>query len=476
MDVSSFEPIDAVEVVDVAPLDYSGNIGMNKPFDVETWNWCITSQFPISQVDKNNNKVVLQIGSPHQSYTIRTTMKNNKLNGPAVIVTPNNKVIAEFNYVDGEIQGECRLYYESGSIFFVGRLENGYRQGSGIEYDENGSVVYQGLFDKGCRNTRYEQSEEMDGYWKELDNNGELKALIHKDRLGNTEGICYFFSSGQVERVSKWSDNREVEVLYEFKDDKMIEYHNGIKRFEGTFYGDFDSGYYRISGEEFDNRGNVVYVGDYCNNKRCGFGMSIRNDAMEYEGEWSFGFHASTFRFLYSVSPYLLSIVLVVVCFLCFNVNVSILIAVVVIIAAIIYATVTKKWRFRSPYTREFDPCIMEKPVIEENKTVCFPNGSFKEVTTCSLSGFAAVKHLQFQSNSFNSKENQIGSRDEAICQISNCSSLQTIEMDPFSFADYDNGLQLTYLIDLESITIGSLEEESDNFVHASFTLRGLQL
>ena len=204
--------------------------------------------------------------------------------------------------------------------------------------------------------------------------------------------------------------------------------------------------------------------------------MSIRNDAMEYEGEWSFGFHASTFRFLYSVLPYLLSIVLVVVCFLCFNVNVSILIAVVVIIAAIIYAIVTKKWRFRSPYTREFDPCIMEKPVIKENKTVCFPNGSFKEVTTCSLYGFSAVKHLQFQSNSFNSKANQIGSRDKATCQISNCSSLQTIEMDPFSFADYDNGLQLTHLIDLESITIGSLEEESDNFVHASFILRGLQL
>lgn len=476
MDISSFQPIDVVEVVDVAPLNYSGNIGMSKPFDVETWNWCITSQFPICQVDKDNNKVVLQIGSPHQSYTIRTTMKNNRLNGPAVIMTPNNKVIAEFNYVDGEIEGECRLYYESGRIFFVGRLENGYRQGSGIEYNENGSILFQGFFDKGCRNTRYEPSKEMDGYWKDLDSNGELKAFIRKDKLGNTEGNCYFFFSGQVERVSKWSNNCEVEVLYEFKDDIMIEYHNGIKQFEGTYYGNLDSGYYRISGEEFDNRGNVVYVGDFCNNKRCGLGMSIRNDAIEYEGEWSNGLRLATFAMLYNMLPYLLSIVSVVVCFLCLDVIISIIIAVVIFIGAIIYTIATKKFRLRSPYTREFDLFVSEKPLINENKTVCFPNGSFKQVTTCSLYGFAAVRHLQFQSNSFNSTENQIGSRNEATCQISNCSSLQTIEMGPFSFSDYNNGLQLTKLIDLESITIGSLEEESDNFIHASFTLRGLQL
>ena len=127
MDISSFQQVDAVEVVDVAPLNYSGNIGGNAQFDIDTWNWCITSQFPISRVEKDNNTVVLHIGSPHQSYTIRTRMKNNTLDGPAVILTPSNRVIAEFNYVNGEIEGKCKLYYESGSVFFVGHLEIGLR-------------------------------------------------------------------------------------------------------------------------------------------------------------------------------------------------------------------------------------------------------------------------------------------------------------------------------------------------------------
>lgn len=475
MDLSSFQQVDAVEVVDVAPLNYSGNIGGNAQFDIDTWNWCITSQFPISRVEKDNNTVVLHIGSPHQSYTIRTRMKNNTLDGPAVILTPSNRVIAEFNYVNGEIEGKCKLYYESGSVFFVGHLEHGYRQGNGIEYDETGNVIYQGIFEKGCRNILYEPSEELDGYWKVFDNKGEMKALVHRDSQGNTEGTCYSYSSGQVERVSRWSDNREVELLYELKDDIMIEYRNGVKCFEGTYYGDYDSGYYRISGTEFDSQGNVVYVGDYYKNKRCGLGTSIKNNRIQYEGEWAHGFSIATFKFLFIVLPYMLSVVLIAISFFIFNPFIAVFVVLGFVIADIIYACVTKKYVVSSPYTREFDVPMNAKPVIQENRTILFPEMSFNQVTTCSMYGFKTMEHLQFLSSSFNERRYQIGSRNEAFCQIANCSSLQTIQMSPFSFADYSKGLYLSNLNALESITIGSLSEESDNFLHASLTLRGLQ-
>lgn len=75
--------------VNVSPLDQSGVTYRDVDNGPEIWNWCISNQFPISEiVSKSGNIVVLSTGDPHQGYTIHTEVKNGKLDGDATIQSP----------------------------------------------------------------------------------------------------------------------------------------------------------------------------------------------------------------------------------------------------------------------------------------------------------------------------------------------------------------------------------------------------
>ena len=68
--------------VNVSPLDQSGVTYKNVDNGSEIWNWCISNQFPISEIiSKSENMVILSTGDPHQGYTIHTQMKDGKLHG-----------------------------------------------------------------------------------------------------------------------------------------------------------------------------------------------------------------------------------------------------------------------------------------------------------------------------------------------------------------------------------------------------------
>ena len=281
--------------VNVSPLDQSCSTYKNDDNGSEIWSWCISNQFPISEIiSKSENMVILSTGEPHQGYTIHTQMKDGKLHGNATIQSPENIIIAKFKYSEGNMTGPCELYYPSGILFFEGYLENGYRQGRGTEYNEQGRVIFDGFYEKGMKLNLYPFIFFGKGYWKEMDDENELRSVCQIDDKGKRYGICYFFEHGKISRVSKWQDGNEIKLLKEFTDDNtMIEYENGVIVYEGEFLNSLKENYPRNgSGTEYDTDGkSILFKGMYKDNVRNGMGMSYKNGkpCSSEKEEWIMG-------------------------------------------------------------------------------------------------------------------------------------------------------------------------------------------
>lgn len=265
--------------MEIAPLAETNHTVNETENDVKKWSKCITTEFPIATVEKRDSKVILSVGPPNQGCFIISQMENDKLHGESIIQSADNIVIAEFVYDDGEITGPCKLYYSSGDLYFEGELVKGLRQGMGQEYDENGDLVYEGPYRDGYKIGNYVVMDDMKGYLKEIDVNGNTLSVVQLDSEGNLQGKCYFFSNGSIEHISMYKDNKEVSLLAKFHDDIMTEYQNGVRRYEGTYYGSVESGFFRCCGVEYDNTGKkIIYDGDFVNDRKSGLRIFTGQD------------------------------------------------------------------------------------------------------------------------------------------------------------------------------------------------------
>ena len=369
----------------------------------ECWKFNISNQFPIINPNIENGKVVLDVDSPHKGYSIQTVMENGKMSGESRILNEKNVKVASLVFVDGVANGPCKLYDNKGTIFFEGYFVNGYREGKGKEYDEKGNVVYEGFFEQGrrmnivelkemkgywkemndanevisicqkddeCRNdgicyfysngnidrisewkngeeisdsgycrifdepnkvffegyfengkregkgkefdlngkvvfdglyrngkrTNMVVVKEMKGYWKEMNDDNEVISICKKNEKNENDGICYFYSNGKIDKVSEWKNGEELNVLKRFEGNKMIEFVNGVKRYEGEFRDSIKHNYPREGeGEEYDTDGkSLVYEGQFWNNKRQGKGKLYRNGDVVYDGKWIMGYRLGT--------------------------------------------------------------------------------------------------------------------------------------------------------------------------------------
>ena len=254
----------------------------------ECWKFNLSTQFPIVNPNTENGKVVLDVDSPHKGYSLHTTMKNGKMNGTSRILNERNIEVASLVFVDGIANGPCTLYDSIGKVFFKGSFQNGYREGKGKEFDENGNVIYEGFFKEGRRQGNATVMKEMKGYWKEMNDANEVISICHKNKNNQNDGICYFYSNGKINRISKWKNGKEMSILKQFEGDKMIELVKGVKRYEGGYRDSIKHNYPREGeGEEYGSDGkSVVYHGHYWNGKRQGEGISYRKGKTVYDGMW----------------------------------------------------------------------------------------------------------------------------------------------------------------------------------------------
>ena len=106
-------------------------------------------------------------------------------------------------------------------------------------------------------------------------------------------------------------------------------------------------------------------------------------------------------------------------------------------------------------------------------KSIEIGNDCFKNVDIFNIDGLNELKSLKIGSNSFTKKKNSWGNDESRSFYALNCIKLESIEIGHHSFSDYAGGFKLNNLPKLESITIGEIGSNSDNFYYCSFVIKG---
>ena len=103
-------------------------------------------------------------------------------------------------------------------------------------------------------------------------------------------------------------------------------------------------------------------------------------------------------------------------------------------------------------------------------------NDCFGSVKTFQIDGLNRLKTIIIGNNSFTQNKNARGNDESKSFHILNCESLESIQIGKYSFSDFGGEFELKNLPQLQYILIGSIRNESCNFLYSSFVIRGIEL
>ena len=184
-----------------------------------------------------------------------------------------------FEVESGHLKREC--VYENGRMKRVIREFIGRRM---ILFDDNGKKVYEGVWFGDMVNgfVIHPEMERMDGFFKEVNMNGDLLSVSEYDESGLLKnGKCFEYEGGRMVRECEYKNGVMMRVLREWKGECMIEYDdNGMRVYEGGFEGDMMKGFVREGkGKEYGDDGNeFLYSTGYLNGTKDGKGRSLKSD------------------------------------------------------------------------------------------------------------------------------------------------------------------------------------------------------
>ena len=105
----------------------------------------------------------------------------------------------------------------------------------------------------------------------------------------------------------------------------------------------------------------------------------------------------------------------------------------------------------------------------------------FGSVQTFKIEGLNQLKSVKIGNNSFilmkrdNWDESLVNNQSRSF-HILNCESLESIQIDEYSFSDFAGEFELSNLKSLKSIQIGTIGSRSYNFYWNSFVIRGMDM
>jgi antitoxin component YwqK of YwqJK toxin-antitoxin module len=109
---------------------------------------------------------------PNGKKQEESTFVDGVKDGIAKWYDQDENIIAEYNYSKGELNGEQKTFYTSGTVRTQDTYNNGKQTGEHLEYFENGTIKQKGNFDK---------DEKKDGEWIEFDQTGKkIKTVKYK--------------------------------------------------------------------------------------------------------------------------------------------------------------------------------------------------------------------------------------------------------------------------------------------------------
>ena len=227
--------------------------------------------------------------------------------------------------IEISLSGRCKFYDEPNKVWYEGGYKDGLREGKSVEYDTSGKKMYQGFYKKGNKLTPMKNKKH---FWEERDNQNIIVRICQIDANGRYHGLSYQFREDQIIRVSRWREDREIELLKLFSDGMMTEYKDGKKIYVGGYINLLQSNYKRQGeGEEYDIDGEtLLYKGSFMNGKREGHGRLYGGGKAIFDGAWKKGIKLLHY-ILYMVLILAIMLLSSAACFIFFNAYVGAIIS-----------------------------------------------------------------------------------------------------------------------------------------------------
>ena len=186
---------------------------------------------------------------------VKSSENNSHHKGVKAYFDESGEILRLYEWNEGleiPFNGFYKLYDEKNKKWIEGEYRDGIRNGACKEYEENGKLVFDGYFENG-KKLYLVRLPEMNGYWKEFDDNGALKCVCKKDKDGQNEGVCYFYENGKLKKISEWKQGKEIATsgYYKFYDDS-----------KGIWYeGKYRNGIREGKSKEYSRNGNILFEG-----------------------------------------------------------------------------------------------------------------------------------------------------------------------------------------------------------------------
>ena len=100
----------------------------------------------------------------------------------------------------------------------------------------------------------------------------------------------------------------------------------------------------------------------------------------------------------------------------------------------------------------------------------------FEYVELFKIDGLNRLKTIKIGNYSFTLTKNDEGNDSSKSFHILNCESLESIQIGEWSFSDFAGDFELKNLPQLQSIQIGTIGSDSNNFYWSSFVIRGINM
>ena len=195
--------------------------------------------------DELNGEAIMRLMIDDNGYRMRVEMKEGKKEGIGLIVRENGTVFMRMMFVNDECEGEVIKRNKYGRTVLKGRVSKGKEVGMWIEYDDDGNEIWRGLYRIGKRYSILTKHKGMKGFFKEMNENGNLLSVSEYDDEWRKNGKCFEYEGGRLIRECEYKKGVMTRVLREWKE-VMIEYDvNGMRVYEGGFKGDMMKGFVR---------------------------------------------------------------------------------------------------------------------------------------------------------------------------------------------------------------------------------------